>query len=43
MTADIRKALGEKARIERDKATAKEEAARKALLEVCPSAYLPLF
>lgn len=43
MTADIRKALGEKARIERDKATAKEEAARKALLEVCPSAYLPQF
>lgn len=35
MTTDIRKALGEKARIERDKATAKEEAARKALLEVC--------
>lgn len=33
MTTDIRKALGEKARIERDKATAKEEAARKALLE----------
>lgn len=35
MTTDVRKALGEKARIERDKATAKEEAARKALLEVC--------
>lgn len=34
MTTDIRKALGEKARIERDKAVAKEEAARKALLEV---------
>lgn len=34
MTSDVRKALGEKARIERDKATAKEEAARKALLEV---------
>ena len=34
MTTDVRKALGEKARIERDKATAKEEAARKALLEV---------
>ena len=34
MTIDIRKVLGEKARIERDKAIAKEEAARKALLEV---------
>ena len=34
MTTDIRKALGEKARIERDKAVVKEEAARKALLEV---------
>ena len=34
MMTDVRKALGEKARVEKDKATAKEEAARKALLEV---------
>lgn len=33
MTTDVRKALGEKTRLERDKAMAKEEAARKALLE----------
>ncbi|DBA96240.1 TPA: hypothetical protein ACH3X3_002432 [Trebouxia sp. C0006] len=33
MTTDVRKALGEKTRLERDKAVAKEEAARKALLE----------
>lgn len=37
ITTDIRKALGEKARTERDKAVAKEEAARKALLEVVTS------
>lgn len=40
MTTDVRKALGEKTRLERDKALAKEEAARKALLEV--SQALPL-
>ena len=34
MTTDVRQALGEKTRLERDKAMAKEEAARKALLEV---------
>jgi hypothetical protein len=34
MTTDVRKALGEKTKLERDKALAKEEAARKALLEV---------
>lgn len=33
-TTDVRKALGEKARIEKSKAVAKEEAERKALLEV---------
>ena len=37
ITTDIRKQLGEKARTERDKAVAKEEAARKALLEVVAS------
>ena len=34
VTADVRKALGDKTRIERDRALAKEEATRKALLEV---------
>ena len=34
MTTDVRKALGEKTKLEREKATAKEEAERKALLEV---------
>ena len=34
MTTDVRKALGDKTRIERDRAVAKEEATRKALLEV---------
>lgn len=33
MTSDVRKALGEKTKLEREKATAKEEAERKALLE----------
>ncbi|DBA69595.1 TPA: hypothetical protein ACH3X2_012666 [Trebouxia sp. C0005] len=37
MTTDVRKALGEKTRLERDKALAKEEAARKALLEASKS------
>lgn len=34
ITTDVRKALGDKARIEKEKALAKEEAERKALLEV---------
>ncbi len=34
MTTDVRKALGEKAKVEKDRALAKEEVARKALLEV---------
>ena len=33
VTTDVRKALGEKAKLEREKALVKEEAARKALLE----------
>ncbi len=40
MTTDVRKALGEKTRLERDKALAKEEAARKALLEVSRALFL---
>ena len=34
VTSDVRKALGEKAKAEREKAQAKEEAERRALLEV---------